>query len=276
MCGQCGCDGTLEQGLKQGLEQGLEQDLEQDTRQVLHLHQNVLVKNNQVAENNRILFRHLLTLNVLSSPGAGKTTLIQRLLQDLSSPDSSTAWIEQNDPDDVPLRAGVIVGDLATERDAKRLRQTGAPAVQITTGNLCHLEANSVADAARQLDLPRLNLLIIENVGNLVCPAGYDLGEDLRIVLMSVTEGEDKPLKYPSMFKSADAVVISKGDLAEAVKFNRDEALGFLKHIAPQALVFEVSAQTGMGLGDFYAYLKKARKQAMRSHLEAMQSIAAL
>ena len=233
-------------------------------REVIRLHQNVLVKDNQQAEDNRILFRHMLTLNLLSSAGAGKTTLIHRLLSDLVSthPIASQPTLS----DKLPIRAGVIAGDLATERDAERLRQTGVPVVQITTGNLCHLEAKAVAQAARQLDLIKLNLLLIENVGNLVCPAEYDLGEDLRIVLMSVTEGEDKPLKYPAAFESADAVVISKCDLTRAAHFKRVDALEFLSRTAPQARVFELSAQTGIGLTPFYGYLI----HALRTHLESI------
>lgn len=243
MCGQCGCQADTQAPLT-----------ETGSRQMLHLHQNVLAKNDRYAEQNRALFRHLLALNVLSSPGAGKTALIQRLLSDRDI-------IAGADPlrrHELPVNAGVVVGDLATDRDAERLRQTGVPVVQITTGTLCHLEANVVAEAAQKLDLANLNLLVIENVGNLVCPAAYDLGEDLRIVLMSVTEGEDKPLKYPTLFKTAHAVIISKIDLAEVVGFNRDEALRHLHLIAPQALIFELSATTGEGLASFYAYLGQA------------------
>ena len=224
----------------------------QDTQQALH--QNVLEKNAHSAEHNRILFQHLLVLNVLSSPGAGKTTFIQRILRDCD-------LIAGADPLNRPqgtVRPGVIVGDLASDRDAERLRQTGKAVIQINTGNLSHLEAETVGKAAQQLELDNLNLLIIENVGNLICPAVYDLGEDLRIVLMSVTEGEDKPLKYPTMFKSAHAVVITKTDVASAVGFNREEALGYLRLIAPQALIFELSATTGEGLTHFYAYLNQA------------------
>ena len=236
MCGHCGCE---------------------DTRQTLSLHQNVLDKNDHYAEHNRELFQHLLVLNVLSSPGAGKTTLIQRILRDCDL----IAGADPLNRHQITVRPGVIVGDLATSRDAERLRQTEQPVIQINTGNLCHLEAKSVGKAAQQLDLDNLNLLIIENVGNLVCPAGYDLGEDLRIVLMSVTEGEDKPLKYPTMFKSAHAVVITKTDIADVVGFNREETLGYLRLIAPQALIFEVSATTGEGLTNFYAYLNQALSQ---------------
>ncbi|MGD1941449.1 MAG: hydrogenase nickel incorporation protein HypB [Leptolyngbyaceae cyanobacterium] len=224
-----------------------------DSRQVLHLHQNLLAKNDRLAEQNRVLFSHLLALNILSSPGAGKTALVQRLLSDLDLIAVAAPLSRQ----DGPVKAGVIVGDLATDRDAARLRQTGAPVVQITTGTLCHLEARMVAQAAQTLNLADLDLLIIENVGNLVCPAAYDLGEDLRLVLMSVTEGEDKPLKYPTVFKSAQAIIISKIDLAEMVGFNRAEALQHLHLMAPQALIFELSATTGEGLANFYAYLNQ-------------------
>src|SRR5262249_32019421 len=148
----------------------------------------------------------LRVVNVLSSPGSGKTALLERTLADLAP----------------AVRAAVIVGDLATDNDARRLRTTGAPVVQINTGTVCHLEAVMVARAAAELDLDGLDLLLIENVGNLVCPASYDLGEDARAVLLSVTEGEDKPLKYPKIFKTADAVVVSKVDLAAAAGFDRD------------------------------------------------------
>ncbi|MEM7770968.1 MAG: hydrogenase nickel incorporation protein HypB [Cyanobacteria bacterium P01_A01_bin.37] len=247
MCGQCGCHSTSSPPQPLPLD-------ESTPRQVLRLHQNVLAQNDHDAEHNRALFRHRLVLNVLSSPGSGKTALIQRLLRDrhLILDGASTQ------PEQSAVRAGVIVGDLASDRDAERLRESGVPAIQITTGNLCHLEAASVAKAAQKLDLENLNLLIIENVGNLVCPAAYDLGENQRIVLMSVTEGEDKPLKYPTMFKSAHVIVISKVDIAEAVEFNREDAHHYLTHVAPQAQIFEVSAKTGQGLSQFYAYLKQA------------------
>ena len=156
---------------------------------------------------------------MLSSPGSGKTALLQRTLADLGG----------------RLRAGVIVGDLATDNDARRIRSAGVPAVQITTGSVCHLEAEMVARAAGSLDLDDLDLLIIENVGNLVCPASYDLGETVRVVLLSVTEGEDKPLKYPAAFQTAQVVVVSKMDLAEAAGFDREAALANIRRVAPHA-----------------------------------------
>lgn len=149
----------------------------------------------------------------------------------------------------------MIVGDLATDNDARRLRETGASVVQITTGTVCHLEAEMVARALSQMDLTGLDLLIIENVGNLVCPASYDLGEDLRVVLLSVTEGEDKPLKYPPMFQSAGACVLTKTDLAQACEFRRETALANLHRLSPAARVFELSAKTGHGMDAWCAFI---------------------
>ena len=206
------------------------------------VHRAILSKNDQLAERNRSDFeaRGLCVLNVLSSPGSGKTALLQRTLADLGG----------------RLRAGVIVGDLATDNDARRIRSAGAPAVQITTGSVCHLDAEMVARAAESLDLDGLDLLIIENVGNLVCPASYDLGEAVRVVLLSVTEGEDKPLKYPAAFQTAQVVVVSKMDLAEAAGFDREAALANIRRVAPHAAIFEVSARTGSGMEHWYAHLE--------------------
>lgn len=207
----------------------------------MEVRQAILDKNDRQAERNRGFFhaRGWLVLNVLSSPGSGKTTLLRETIRALGT----------------RLKAGVIVGDLATDNDAERLRASGAPVVQITTGTVCHLEAEMVARAVKQLDPAGLGLLIIENVGNLVCPAAYDLGEDLRVVLLSVTEGEDKPLKYPPMFQSARAVVLSKMDLAQACGFDLKAARANLQRVAPQAQVFELSAKTGEGLAAWCDYL---------------------
>jgi hydrogenase nickel incorporation protein HypB len=213
---------------------------------VLEVRQAILEKNDRLAERNRGFFhaRGLLVLNVLSSPGSGKTTFIRETVRLLGK----------------RLKTGVIVGDLATDNDAQRLRESGAPVVQITTGTVCHLEAEMVARALKQLDLKGLDLLIIENVGNLVCPASYDLGEDLRVVLLSVTEGEDKPLKYPPLFQSAGAAVVSKMDLATACDYNREAALANLRRLAPNAPVFELSAKTGKGMDAWCEFLIKQHK----------------
>lgn len=212
-----------------------------EPRRTLDVQEAILAKNDRLAERNRGFFKakRLLVLNVLSAPGSGKTTFIQKTIQALAP----------------RLRVGVIVGDLETDNDAVRLRTTGAAVVQITTGTVCHLEAEMVARAMAKLDLDNLDLLIIENVGNLVCPASYDLGEDLRVVLLSVTEGEDKPLKYPPMFYSSHVAVISKVDLTAAAEFKRETALANLRRVSPQTKIFELSARTGLGMDAWRDFL---------------------
>jgi hydrogenase nickel incorporation protein HypB len=204
----------------------------------------VMARNDEIAAQNREHFHRLgiLALNLMSSPGSGKTTFLICTLEHFA---------EQ-------VNSGVIVGDLATDRDADRLSATGVDTVQIQTGNVCHLEADMVARASQALGLAGRDLVVIENVGNLVCPAGYDLGEDLRIVLLSTTEGEDKPLKYPKAFRQANIVIINKIDLSEAAGFDRPSALANIRSIKPEARVFEVSARTGQGMEDWYAYLANA------------------
>ena len=225
MCGQCGCEPA---------------PVATRPRRLINLEQGLLIKNEGQAHRNRAHFhRHgLLAINLLSAPGSGKTTLLEKLVATWPSP---------------PV--GVIVGDLATDNDARRLKAVGARAIQICTGDRCHLDASLVDRAFSQLDSQDMNLLVIENVGNLVCPTAFDLGEDLRIAVLSVTEGEDKPLKYPALFKTADAVVINKTDLAAAVAFERDSALANLRAVAPQAQLFELSARTGDGLGALQGWI---------------------
>jgi hydrogenase nickel incorporation protein HypB len=217
---------------------------------IVEVHQSILAANDRQAERNRGYFRALAvrTLNLVSSPGSGKTELILQTLARLQA----------------RCRMGVIVGDVATDNDARRLRNAGTPVVQITTGTLCHLDATMVARAVGRLDLKAhpLDLLLIENVGNLVCPAAFDLGEDLRITLLSVTEGEDKPLKYPPLFHSAHAVVLTKLDLAEATGFDRSTALANIRRASPHARVFEVSARTGEGMDAWCEFLAERCLQA--------------
>jgi len=212
--------------------------------------QGILDKNDRLAERNRGYFqaKGLYVLNVLASPGAGKTAFIERTAADLGQ----------------RVRLGVIVGDLATENDAVRLRGRGIPAIQITTGSVCHLDAEMVSRAMERLDLNALQVLVIENVGNLVCPAVYDLGENMRVVLLSVTEGEDKPLKYPVMFQSAQVVVVNKMDIAAVVGFDRETALRNIRRVAPEATILEVSAKTGQGMDTWYAYLFDQQAQQRR------------
>jgi len=221
-----------------------------DLHRTIEIRRSILEKNDRLAERNRGFFRArgLIVLNVLSSPGSGKTTFLRETVKALGN----------------RLRSGVIVGDLATDNDARRLRESGAPVVQITTGTVCHLEAEMVSRALGQMDLQGLELLIIENVGNLVCPASYDLGEDLRVVLLSVTEGEDKPLKYPPMFNAADAVIISKMDLAAHCSFDREAALANIRSVSPKARLFEVSAKTGTGMAEWCNYLIEAHQARRR------------
>ena len=220
----------------------------EELRRTVVVRQAVLEHNDRLARELRDDFaaRGLFAANIVSSPGSGKTTLLERTLADLRG----------------RVRCAVIVGDMATDNDARRLRGNGAEVVQVETGDLCHLEASMVRRAADGLDLSGVRLLIIENVGNLVCPAAYDLGESLRVVLLSVTEGEDKPLKYPVMFRSAGAVVVTKTDIAEAVGFDRGAALTNLRRAAPQAQVMEVSARTGDGMDRWYEFLEERMRQA--------------
>ena len=212
-------------------------------RRTVSITQSILAQNDRLAERNRGYFmaKGIIVLNVLSSPGAGKTALLERTMTELRD----------------RLKSAIIVGDLATDNDAQRLRRSGAEVIQITTGSVCHLEAEMIANALQQMHLDDVKLLAIENVGNLVCPAAYDLGENLRVVVFSVTEGEDKPLKYPVMFKTADIILISKIDLAEVVEFNRELALDNIHQIAPQAKILEVSSKTGLGMEDWCQFIIK-------------------
>jgi len=216
----------------------------------LDLNRSLMEKNNLLAERNRGFFRakKLLVLNIGPAPGSGKTTFIRETAVQLSG----------------KLRVGVIVGDLATDNDAARLKTAGIPVIQITTGTVCHLDADMVSKAAAQLDLDKVDVLVIENVGNLVCPADYDLGEDLRVVLLSTTEGEDKPLKYPPMFHSAHVAIVTKSDLATAAGFDREQALANLKRVSHHAQIFELSSRTGAGMKAWLDFLVRQRGIASR------------
>lgn len=242
MCDHCGCSAPVA---------GHGHTHDHDHR-VLQVHESLLSQNDRLAERNRGFFaaRSLAVLNLVSSPGSGKTALLERTLRDIGC----------------ELPCGVIVGDLATENDASRLRQHGAPAVQITTGTVCHLDAHMVQHALEELDTAKLSVVFIENVGNLVCPASFDLGEDKRVVVISVTEGEDKPLKYPSIFQNADLVLINKIDLAAAVDFNRSLALVNIRNAAPGAQLLEVSAKTGAGMDAWYAYIRDLSAMKRKGH----------
>jgi len=208
---------------------------------MVEVRQRVLKQNDLLARDLRERFRLAGTyvVSIVSSPGSGKTTFLERLLATLRG----------------QSRVAALVGDLATENDALRLQRSGAPVKQITTGSVCHLDASMVSNALEGWDVSKLDILFIENVGNLVCPSSYDLGEDLRVVLLSVTEGEDKPLKYPTIFNTADVAVITKMDLATAVEFDRDAAHRNIQSVRPGMRVFEVSAKTGLGMRQWTEFL---------------------
>src|SRR5271167_3102247 len=210
---------------------------------LIEVRKNVLKQNDLVARALRERFRAagVFVVSLVSSPGSGKTAFLERTLTLLRQSYSVAA----------------LVGDLATENDAMRLARSQAPVKQITTGTLCHLEAAMVQSALEGWDLNHLDFLFIENVGNLVCPASYDLGEELRLVLISVTEGEDKPLKYPTIFNSSDVAVVTKIDLAAAVEFNAAAANCSIQAVRPGMRVFKVSAKTNEGMEDYLKLIEK-------------------
>jgi hydrogenase nickel incorporation protein HypB len=215
---------------------------------MIEVRQNVLKQNDIVARALRQRFHDagVFVVSLVSSPGAGKTALLERTL---------TLLRQQ-------FRVAALVGDLATENDAVRLARSQAPVKQIITGTVCHLDASMVQSALDGWKLDDLDFLFIENVGNLVCPSSYDLGEDLRLVLMSVTEGEDKPLKYPTIFNSADVALITKIDLAAAVEFDALAANGNIQAVRPGMAIFDVSAKSEGGMEEFLVFLRSRRAVA--------------
>jgi hydrogenase nickel incorporation protein HypB len=210
---------------------------------IITIERKVLEKNDEIAAQNRALFRRhgLFTFNIVSSPGAGKTSILERSLENLGE----------------DLKIAVIEGDVQTDLDARRVARYSVPVVQIVTNGGCHLEARLVQDALSSLDLAGLDLLIIENVGNLVCPANYDLGEDLKVVVLSTTEGDDKPLKYPAMVRNASVLLINKIDLLPYVNCNIDELRGNALKINPDLRVFETSCTTGAGIDQWCGWLRE-------------------
>lgn len=212
---------------------------------LLEVRKNVLKQNDVIARALRERFRAegTFVVSLVSSPGTGKTAFLEKVLRELRS----------------KFKVAALVGDLATENDAQRLARSQAPVKQITTGTLCHLEAAMVQKALHEWYPGPLDFLFIENVGNLVCPSSYDLGENLRLVLLSVTEGEDKPLKYPTIFNSADVAIITKLDLAGATEFNEQLALANIQAVRPGMKVFQVSAKTGAGMEHFINFLSEQR-----------------
>ncbi len=276
MCGTCGCGSATKTTLL-NLQTGKETVMERDPHEHVHadgtrhshghepgehdhrhgqdhghrhppgelveLEARILAKNEALAAKNRAWFagREILALNLVSSPGSGKTTLLERTIHDLKE----------------EMKFFVIEGDQATAADAERIRAAGAPAVQVNTGTGCHLEADMVARGLAELRPASGSVLMIENVGNLVCPALFDLGERAKIVILSVTEGEDKPLKYPHMFRAAQVMVLNKIDLLPHVDFDVSRSIANARQVNPDITVFQVSARTTEGLDAWYAWLRQ-------------------
>jgi len=220
---------------------------------MVQIEQDILSKNNEYADANRLLFanRGILALNLVSSPGSGKTSLLVRTLQDLDG--------------DVSL--SVIEGDQETSHDAERIRETGATAIQINTGKGCHLDAHQIGHALEQLAPAEASVVMIENVGNLVCPAAFDLGEAHKVAILSVTEGEDKPIKYPDMFHAADLLLLNKIDLLPYLDFDIDKCIEYARRVNPGIQVLQVSATTGEGLADWYQWIKLAHQTRLIGHV---------
>ena len=234
-------------------------------KRMVQIEQDILAKNNAYANENRqqLAERGIFALNLVSSPGSGKTTLLCKTITLLGAQ---------------PL--AVIEGDQQTSQDAQRIRATGAPAIQINTGKGCHLDAHMVGHAMGQLRLQEGSLLMIENVGNLVCPAAFDLGEAHKVVILSVTEGEDKPIKYPDMFRAASLMLLNKIDLLPYLDFNVDAAIAFARQVNPQIRVIQVSATSGAGMDEWLAFLRAGLAAAHSARHETVnqlkQKIAAL
>jgi hydrogenase nickel incorporation protein HypB len=246
MCETCGC--TITEGNKHLIEKGGKHEHD-GTIDVL---KNLLHENDHAAAHNREHFdRHqVLAINLMSSPGSGKTALLEATIESLKQ----------------DYRIAVIEGDLETENDAARIRNKGIPAVQIKTGTACHLDAHLVHSALHGMDLDQVDILFIENVGNLVCPASFDLGQHYNITLLSTTEGDDKPAKYPVMFRAADAMLITKSDLLEVLgDFEPDNAIQCLRNLANPAPSMTLSARNGAGMQQWFDWLDESyNKQQQR------------
>ena len=212
-------------------------------KKVINLNRDILSENNRLAERNRGYFegKHVFSLNIVSSPGSGKTSILEKTIRDLIS----------------TYKFFVIEGDQQTTRDADRIERSGAAAIQINTGTGCHLDAKMIHLALKKMEPDNHSILIIENVGNLVCPALFDLGEQKRVLVISVTEGDDKPLKYPYMFQSADLCIINKTDLLPYVDFNVENAMNYARQLNPDIEFILMSAKTGEGMTEWYDWLGK-------------------
>ena len=226
---------------------------EHGQRTIVRIEEDLLGKNNRLAAANRARFaaHRLLVLNLVSSPGSGKTSILERTLSDLKE----------------ALRFAVLEGDQQTANDAERIAATGVPVHQINTGAGCHLDAHMVGHGVDHFDLAACDILMIENVGNLVCPAAFDLGEDHKVAVLSITEGEDKPLKYPQMFQAADLLLINKLDLLPYLRFDLGKCRGFARRVNPRLEIIELSCQSGEGMERWFDWLRseKLKKQQLQT-----------
>lgn len=218
---------------------------------------NILEANERIAEQNRALFEEhrLLVINLMSSPGAGKTTLLEKTIDAL-----------QGD-----VRIGVIEGDIQSTSDAERIARKGVPAVQINTGGACHLDGNMIRETFAEFDFSRLDLLVVENVGNLVCPAEFKVGEDFKVMILSVAEGDDKPAKYPLMFRESKVLLINKIDLLPYVDCRVDRIVKDSLNINPGLIIFQVSCKTGEGLEAWTRWLRERVQEKMRASIDGSQ-----
>lgn len=236
MCGICGCSDEMHEH---------EHHDHHSHEHLIHVEQNILAKNQQFALHNKkyLSNKNILACNIMSSPGSGKTTLLAKTISDLKN----------------ELDIAVVVGDQQTNYDAELIKASGGHAVQINTGKSCHLDAHAVGHALEGLSLKEESILFIENIGNLVCPALFDLGEQFKVVILSVTEGDNKPLKYPDMFHCADLILITKTDLLPYVDFDLNKCIKYARHIKPNIEILTLSTVKGDGLHHWYEWLKQQR-----------------
>lgn len=240
MCGICGCSEEINE---LGHHEHEHHGHHSHDEHLIHVEQNILAKNQQFALQNKSYLsnKNILALNIMSSPGSGKTTLLAKTILDLKN----------------ELDIAVVVGDQQTNYDAELIKASGGHAVQINTGKVCHLDAHMVGHALEGLSLKEKSILFIENIGNLVCPALFDLGEQFKVVILSVTEGDNKPLKYPDMFRCADLMLVTKTDLLPYVDFDLNKCMEYARRIKPNIEILTLSTVNGDGLNDWYQWLKK-------------------
>lgn len=244
MCGICGCSEDTDETHHHVHDKEAPLIIHHHEKEkIIHIEQNILSKNNQFAAFNKKYFKEnkILALNVMSSPGSGKTTLLTKTMSDLRS----------------KYEFAVIVGDQQTDHDAKQLETSGVAAVQVNTGKVCHLDAHMIGHAMDKISIKENGILFIENIGNLVCPALFHLGENYKIVILSVAEGDNKPVKYPDMFRSADLMIITKMDLLPHVEFDIDRCIDYARRIKPDLEVLTLSAKSYQGLNSWYDWLQQ-------------------